>query len=95
MENDSKCPVTGWGRARSNQDWWPHQLNVKVLHQNSPLSDPMGAAFNYAKEFKSLDLNAVVKDLHALMTNSQDWWPADFAPYSGVKLRLAGQPAGP
>jgi len=93
MENESKCPVAG-KRTMSNQDWWPSQLNLKVLHQNSPLSDPMGKEFDYAKEFKSLDLNAVVKDLHALMTNSQDWWPADFGHYGGLMIRLAWHAAG-
>ena len=84
METEAKCPVMGGARrqtvaaARTNADWWPNQLNLKMLRQHSPLSDPLGAEFNYAKEFKSLDLDAVVKDLHALMTDSQDWWPADF-----------------
>ena len=85
MESNSdkpagKCPVVHGAaapRPRANRDWWPDQLNIQVLHQHSPWSDPMGAAFDYAKEFKSLDLNAVIKDLHALMTDSQDWWPAD------------------
>jgi hypothetical protein len=78
MDTESKCPVTGGSHkstavgTMSNQDWWPNQLNLKILHQNSPLSNPMGKAFNYAEEFKSLDLNAVIKDLHALMTASQD-----------------------
>src|SRR3954454_533100 len=67
-----KCPFTG--RGRGNRDWWPEQLDVQVLHRNSKLSDPMGEAFDYAKEFKSLDLDAVIKDLHALMTDSQEWW---------------------
>ncbi len=86
----SKCPVAGGARrptttawAPSNADWWPNQLNLKILHQQSPLSDPMDKKFNYAEEFKSLDLNAVIKDLHALMTTSQDWWPADFGHYGG------------
>ena len=70
--------------ARTNRDWWPNQLNLQVLHQHSTLSDPMGEAFDYAKEFKSLDLNAVIKDLHALMTDSQDWWPADFGHYGAA-----------
>src|SRR5262249_58330425 len=83
-EGAGKCPF-----AHSNRDWWPNQLNVGVLHQNSPLSDPMGKEFNYAKEFKSLDLNAVVKDLTALMTDSQGWWPADFGHYGGLMIRLA------
>ena len=79
--SESKCPFTGGTRARTNRDWWPNQLNLQVLHQHSALSNPMGEAFDYAKEFKSLDLNAVIKDLHALMTDSQDWWPADFGHY--------------
>jgi catalase-peroxidase len=92
MENDNKCPVTR--KARSNRDWWPDQLNLKVLHQNSSLSDPMGEEFDYAKEFKSLDLNAVIKDLHAVMTDSQEWWPADFGHYGGLMIRLAWHAAG-
>ena len=81
---ESKCPVmsakhsASW--APTNADWWPNQLNLKILHQHSSLSDPMDKEFNYAEEFKSLDLNAVIKDLHALMTDSQDWWPADYRP---------------
>jgi len=88
-----KCPFTGT-RARTNRDWWPDQVNLQVLHQHSTLSDPMGEAFNYAKEFKSLDLNAVIKDLHALMTDSQDWWPADFGHYGGLFIRMAWHLAG-
>ena len=80
-EKAGKCPVmhgtTNLGR-RSNSDWWPNQLNLRILRQNSSLSNPMGQAFNYAEEFKKLDLKAVKKDLTALMTDSQDWWPADF-----------------
>jgi catalase-peroxidase len=91
MANESKCPM---GHGPTNRDWWPKQLNVDVLHRNSNLSDPMGGAFDYAKEFKSLDLNAVVKDLHALMTNSQEWWPADFGHYGGLMIRLAWHAAG-
>ena len=95
-DDTSKCPVTG-GRqvkARTNRDWWPNQLNLKILHQNSPLSDPMGEEFNYAKAFKSLDLEAVKKDLVALMTNSQDWWPADYGHYGGLFIRMAWHSAG-
>ncbi len=88
-----KCPFTG-SRGPANRDWWPDALDVSVLHQNSKLSDPMGEAFDYAKEFKSLDLNAVIKDLHALMTNSQPWWPADFGHYGGLFIRLAWHAAG-
>jgi catalase-peroxidase len=81
---EGKCPVAhGNGRPipQTNAGWWPNQLNVNILHQHSPLSDPMGKEFNYAEEFKSLDLNTVAKDLHALMTDSQEWWPADFGHY--------------
>src|SRR6059058_2568916 len=96
MESDSKCPVTGSHSvgAMSIQDWWPNQLNLKILNQNSPLTDPMGKEFNYAKAFKSLDLNAVIKDLHSLMTDSQDWWPADFGHYGGLMIRMAWHSAG-
>ena len=80
--------------ARANRDWWPNQLNLQVLHQHSTLSNPMGEAFDYAKEFKSLDLNAVIKDLHALMTDSQDWWPADFGHYGPLFIRMAWHSAG-
>ena len=88
-----KCPVMHT-TARSNREWWPNQLDLQVLHQNSALSDPMGEAFDYAKEFKSLDLNAVIKDLHALMTDSQDWWPADFGHYGPLFIRMAWHAAG-
>jgi catalase-peroxidase len=84
-----KCPV-----VHTNRDWWPNQLNIQVLHQHSALSNPMGEAFDYAKEFKSLDLNAVMKDLHALMTDSQEWWPADFGHYGGLFIRMAWHSAG-
>jgi catalase-peroxidase len=94
MASESKCPFTGGTRANTNRDWWPHQLNLHVLHQHSVLSNPMGAAFDYAKEFKNLDLNAVIKDLHALMTDSQDWWPADFGHYGGLFIRMAWHLAG-
>jgi catalase-peroxidase len=90
-----KCPVihTTVG-AKSNRDWWPNQLNLKILHQNSALSDPMGAAFNYAEEFKKLDLTALKKDLTALMTDSQEWWPADFGHYGPFMIRMAWHSAG-
>ena len=94
MANDSKCPFTGGTRARKNRDWWPDALDVSVLHRNSNLSDPMGEAFDYAKEFKTLDLDAVIKDLHALMTDSQEWWPADFGHYGGLMIRMAWHSAG-
>jgi catalase-peroxidase len=91
---EAKCPFTGATPARTNRDWWPNQLNLQVLHQHSPLSNPMGEEFDYTKEFKSLDLNAVIKDLHALMTDSQDWWPADFGHYGGLFIRMAWHSAG-
>ena len=87
-----KCPVVH--KSFTNRDWWPDQLNLQVLHLNSNLSDPMDKAFDYVKEFKSLDLNAVIKDLHALMTDSQDWWPADFGHYGGLFIRMAWHSAG-
>ena len=94
MASESKCPVSGGPRARANRDWWPNQLDLQILHQHSSLSDPMDKTFDYAKEFKSLDLNAVIKDLHALMTTSQDWWPADFGHYGGLFIRMAWHLAG-
>ena len=97
MADPNKCPVmhgtTSVGK-RSNRDWWPGALDVSVLHRNSNLSDPMGETFDYAEEFKTLDLNAVIKDLQALMTDSQDWWPADFGHYGGLMIRLAWHSAG-
>jgi catalase-peroxidase len=101
MDQDKNCPVANPEevnkqptRRISNRDWWPNQLDVSVLHQNSPQSDPMGKGFNYAEEFKSLDLAAVKKDLHALMTDSQDWWPADFGHYGPLFIRMAWHSAG-
>ena len=94
MANESKCPFTGGSHAHTNRDWWPNQLNLQLLHQDANLSNPMGEAFDYAKEFRSLDLNAVIKDLHALMTDSQDWWPADFGHYGGLFIRMAWHSAG-
>jgi catalase-peroxidase len=94
MDDTTKCPFSGGKRAFTNHDWWPNQLDVQVLHRNSGLSDPMGKDFDYAKEFKTLDLNAVIKDLHALMTDSQSWWPADFGHYGGLMIRMAWHSAG-
>ncbi len=91
---ESKCPFNHKISAPMNRDWWPNQLNLQVLHQHSNLSDPMGEEFDYAKEFKSLDLNAVIKDLHAVMTDSQDWWPADFGHYGPLFIRMAWHSAG-
>src|SRR5271155_2185937 len=93
-KTESKCPFNHGASAPTNRDWWPNQVNLKVLHQHSGLSDPMGKEFDYAKEFKSLDLNVVIKDLHALMTDSQDWWPADFGHYGGLFIRMAWHSAG-
>jgi rubrerythrin len=87
MSTDSKCPVTGSiskqvaGGGTSNRDWWPNQLNLKILHQNPPMGNPMGKEFNYAEEFKKLDVDALKKDLYALMTDSHEWWPADYGHY--------------
>ena len=94
MDDKAKCPFSGATPGPTNRDWWPNQLDLGVLHQHSALSDPLGEAFDYAKEFKSLDLDAVVKDLHALMTDSQDWWPADFGHYGGLFIRMAWHSAG-
>ena len=100
MNEDSKCPVTGKtnkptaARGTSNRDWWPNQLKLNLLHQHSPLSNPMGEEFNYPEEFKKLDLEALKKDLYALMTDSQDWWPADYGHYGGLFIRMAWHSAG-
>ncbi len=91
---ESKCPFSRGTTAQTNRDWWPKQLDLQILHQHSNLSSPMGEEFDYAKEFKSLDLNAVIKDLHALMTDSQDWWPADYGHYGGLFIRMAWHSAG-
>ncbi len=97
MTEESKCPVAGGAggaRPRTNRDWWPDHLNIGVLHQNSKLSDPLDGDFDYVKAFESLDLDAVVKDLHVVMTDSQDWWPADFGHYGGLFIRMAWHSAG-
>ncbi len=94
MSTESKCPFSAGKAGPTNREWWPNQLDIQVLHQHSSLSDPMDKDFDYAKEFKSLDLNAVIKDLHALMTDSQDWWPADFGHYGGLFIRMAWHSAG-
>ena len=101
MATENKCPVTGdearrhiASAAPNNATWWPNSLNLNVLRRNSPLSDPMDKDFDYAKEFKSLDLNAVIKDLHAVMTDSQDWWPADYGHYGALFIRMAWHAAG-
>jgi catalase-peroxidase len=91
---EAKCPFNHAASVPTNRDWWPKQVNANVLHQHSSLSDPMDNAFNYAKEFKSLDLKAVIKDLHALMTDSQEWWPADFGHYGPLFIRMAWHSAG-
>jgi len=100
MSNEAKCPFSGASRThatagtRTNADWWPNQLNLKILNHNAPQSSPLGAAFDYAAAFKSLDLNAVIRDLHALMTDSRDWWPADYGHYGPFFIRMAWHSAG-
>ena len=100
MSTEARCPFSGnvhtstVAAAQSNADWWPDQLKLNILHQNSLLSNPMGKKFNYAEEFKSLDMNAVKQDLLELMTNSQDWWPADFGHYGPLFVRMAWHSAG-
>ena len=98
MSENSKCPITGHthiaGGGTTNQDWWPNQLRLDLLHQHSCKSNPMGKGFNYAKEFESLDFKALKKDLRELMTKSQDWWPADFGHYGPLFIRMAWHSAG-
>jgi catalase-peroxidase len=95
MDSETKCPVSGNAHSgRSNRDWWPNQLNLRILHQNPPKGDPMGASFNYAEEFKTLDLAALKKDIDRLMTTSQDWWPADHGHYGPLFIRMAWHSAG-
>jgi catalase-peroxidase len=100
MDDESKCPFSGGVQkrinvvARTNQAWWPNLLNLDMLHQNSPLSDPMEPGFNYAEAFKSLDLDALKQDIFALMTASQDWWPADYGHYGPLFIRMAWHSAG-
>ena len=100
MSEESKCPVTSNtgntsnSRGRSNRDWWPNQLNLSILHQHTPISNPLGPDFNYAEEFKKLDLPSLKKDLYALMTDSQEWWPADWGHYGGLFIRMAWHSAG-
>ncbi|MBX3569049.1 MAG: catalase/peroxidase HPI [Rhizobiaceae bacterium] len=93
-DKGGKCPFTGGSKGPGNRDWWPNQLDVSVLHRNSSLSDPMGEGFDYAEAFKTLDLGALKADLHALMTDSQEWWPADFGHYGGLFIRMAWHAAG-
>src|SRR5215469_5833778 len=92
--DDSKCPVANSAVARSNRDWWPNALDLRQLQRNSPLTDPMGGDFDYAKEFKTLDLGALKRDIEAVMTTSQAWWPADYGHYGPLFIRMAWHSAG-
>ena len=100
MTTETKCPVMNGNRrnaaaeARTNRDWWPNQLNLQILQQDSPQSNPMGEEFNYAEEFKKIDLNALKKDIDAVMTTSQEWWPADYGHYGPLFIRMAWHSAG-
>ena len=100
MGDNNRCPVTGMtnkiptGKGTTNKDWWPNQLNIGILHQHSPASNPMGADFNYADEFKKLDLAALKEDIYKVMTDSQEWWPADWGHYGGLMIRMAWHSAG-
>ena len=98
MAENGKCPFHSGGNtsagSRSNKDWWPNQLNLKILHQNTPQSDPMGDSFNYAEEFKTLDLDAVKKDIVDVLTTSQDFWPADYGHYGPLMIRMTWHAAG-
>ena len=95
MDNEKKCPFSGRAHSgTSNRDWWPNQLNLNVLHRNPPQGDPMGVEFDYAEEFKTLDLDALKQDIEQVMTTSQDWWPADYGHYGPLFIRMAWHSAG-
>ncbi len=94
MDDESKCPIVHTTEGRSNRDWWPNQLDLKTLQQNPPMANPMGEDFNYAEEFKTLDLDALKRDIETVMTTSQDWWPADYGHYGPLFIRMAWHGAG-
>src|SRR5687767_2901684 len=95
MQSEAKCPFSAQTLSgRTNRDWWPNQLNLKALHTKHPSGDPMGREFNYAREFETLDIAALKKDIEAVMTSSQDWWPADFGHYGPLFIRMAWHAAG-
>ena len=94
MSNNGKCPVSIHAELRTTHDWWPHQLYLKILHQNPPAGNPLGEDFDYAEAFESLDLQAVKKDIEQVMTTSQDWWPADYGHYGPLFIRMAWHSAG-